>query len=93
MTKSFRFSLVASIFTEDRIYAFPNAGGWYDFGYFIGAGAFLGGRRPPNADVQVRASLCRFFRTITSYFLLHVLRSTIWYRSWFPASRVCRKRR
>lgn len=37
------FSLVGSIFTEHRIYAFPNSGGWYDFGYFLGAGAFLGG--------------------------------------------------
>lgn len=37
------FSLVASIFTEHRIYAFPNSGGWYDLGYFLGAGAALGG--------------------------------------------------
>ena len=37
------FSLVASIFTEHRIYAFPNSGGWYDFGYFLGAATFLGG--------------------------------------------------
>lgn len=37
------FSLVASIFTEHRIYAFPNSGGWYDFGYFLGAASFLGG--------------------------------------------------
>lgn len=37
------FSLVGSIFTDYRIYAFPNTGGWYDFGYFLGASAFLGG--------------------------------------------------
>ena len=37
------FSLIGSIFTDHRIYAFPNSGGWYDFGYFLGAGAFLGG--------------------------------------------------
>lgn len=37
------FSLVGSIFTDHRIYAFPNSGGWYDFGYFLGATAFLGG--------------------------------------------------
>lgn len=37
------FSLVASIFTEHRIYAFPNSGGWYDFGFFLGASSFLGG--------------------------------------------------
>jgi RsiW-degrading membrane proteinase PrsW (M82 family) len=37
------FSFIGSIFTDVRIYAFPNAGGWYDFGYLIGAGLFLGG--------------------------------------------------
>ena len=37
------FSLVGSIFTDYRIYAFPNSGGWYDFGYALGAAMFLGG--------------------------------------------------
>ena len=37
------FSLIGSIFTEVRIYAFPNSGGWHDFGYFLGACFFLGG--------------------------------------------------
>jgi hypothetical protein len=37
------FSLIGSIFTDYRIYAFPNSGGWYDLGYFFGAAAFLGG--------------------------------------------------
>lgn len=37
------FSFVGSLFTDVRIYAFPNSGGWYDFGYVIGAGMFLGG--------------------------------------------------
>jgi len=37
------FSLVGSIFTDCRIYAFPNSGGWYDLGYFLGASMFLGG--------------------------------------------------
>lgn len=37
------FSLVGSIFTDVRIYAFPNSGGWYDFGFVVGAAAFLGG--------------------------------------------------
>lgn len=36
------FSLIASIFIDARIYAFPNAGGWYDFGFVLGAAAFLG---------------------------------------------------
>ena len=37
------FSLIGSIFTNHRIYAFPNSGGWYDFGYVMGASMFLGG--------------------------------------------------
>jgi len=37
------FSLIGSIFTDVRIYAFPNSGGWYDFGFFLGAASFLGG--------------------------------------------------
>lgn len=37
------FSLIGSIFTDHRIYAFPNSGGWYDFGYVMGASMFLGG--------------------------------------------------
>src|SRR5213083_1016069 len=37
------FSLIGSIFTHNRIYAFPNSGGWYDFGYVLGAAMFLGG--------------------------------------------------
>jgi hypothetical protein len=37
------FSFIASIFTDYRIYAYPNSGWWYDLGYLIGASAFLGG--------------------------------------------------
>jgi hypothetical protein len=37
------FSFIGSLFTDYRIYAFPNSGGWYDFGYLIGAIIFLGG--------------------------------------------------
>lgn len=37
------FSLVGSLFTDVRIYAFPNSGFWYDLGYLLGASAFLGG--------------------------------------------------
>jgi len=37
------FSFVGSLFTNVRIYNFPNSGGWYDFGYVIGASLFLGG--------------------------------------------------
>jgi hypothetical protein len=34
------FSFIASLFTDVRIYSFPNSGGWYGFGYLIGAGLF-----------------------------------------------------
>lgn len=37
------FSFVGGLFSDIRIYAFPNAGGWYDFGFLLGAMAFLGG--------------------------------------------------
>ena len=37
------FSFVASLFTDYRIYAYPNSGGWYDFGFLLGAMTFLGG--------------------------------------------------
>jgi len=37
------FGFIGSLFTDYRIYAFPNSGGWYDFGYLLGAMAFLGG--------------------------------------------------
>jgi hypothetical protein len=36
-------SLVGSIFTDVRVYAFPNSGFTYDLGFLIGAAAFLGG--------------------------------------------------
>jgi hypothetical protein len=36
-------ALVASIFTDVRIYAFPNGGGWYDFGFLLGLSAWGGG--------------------------------------------------
>ena len=40
---SILFSLIGSIFMDIRIYAFPNSGFFYDFGYLIGAAMFLGG--------------------------------------------------
>jgi hypothetical protein len=36
-------SLVGSLFTDVRVYAFPNSGFLYDLGFFIGATSFLGG--------------------------------------------------
>jgi hypothetical protein len=37
------FALIASIFMDVRVYAFPNSGGWYDFGFILGIGALMGG--------------------------------------------------
>ena len=37
------FSFIISLFTDYRIYAFPNAGGWYDFGFLLGVMFFFGG--------------------------------------------------
>jgi hypothetical protein len=37
------FAFVASFFTEVRIYAFPNNGHWYDFGFVVGVFVFGGG--------------------------------------------------
>lgn len=37
------FSFIASLFTDYSIYAFPNSGGWYDFGFLLGAMMFFGG--------------------------------------------------
>ncbi|MFN3169052.1 MAG: hypothetical protein ACE37H_18550 [Phycisphaeraceae bacterium] len=37
------FSFIGSLFTDVRIYAYPNSGGWYDFGFLLGAAMFLGG--------------------------------------------------
>jgi hypothetical protein len=37
------FTFIGSLFTDYRIYAFPNSGVWYDLGYLLGAMAFLGG--------------------------------------------------
>ncbi|QGY44334.1 hypothetical protein GM418_11900 [Maribellus comscasis] len=37
------FSFLASLFTDYEIYAFPNAGGWYNFGFVLGVMFFFGG--------------------------------------------------
>jgi hypothetical protein len=37
------FALIGELFTNYRIYAFPNTGGFYDLGFVIGASAALGG--------------------------------------------------
>ena len=34
---------VIGLFSDVRIYAYPNSGGWYDFGFLLGASMFLGG--------------------------------------------------
>ncbi len=37
------FSMIGSYFSDVRIYAFPNSGGFYDLGYLLGAMMSLGG--------------------------------------------------
>ena len=37
------FSLISELWSNNRIYAFPNSGGWYDLGYVLGAGGLFGG--------------------------------------------------
>jgi hypothetical protein len=37
------FSFIGSLFTDYEIYAFPNSGGWYNFGYLLGVMLFFGG--------------------------------------------------
>lgn len=37
------FSFIGSLFSDTiAVYAVPNNGGWYDFGFALGAGAFGG---------------------------------------------------
>jgi hypothetical protein len=36
-------SFIISLFTDHRMYGFPNTGRFYDFGFLLGASAFLGG--------------------------------------------------
>ena len=36
------FSFIGSFFFDIRVYAFPNTGGWYDFGFLLGV-TILGG--------------------------------------------------
>ena len=37
------FSFIASLFTDYEIYAFPNTGGWYNFGFLLGVMFFFSG--------------------------------------------------
>jgi hypothetical protein len=46
------FSFIGSLFTDIRIYAFPNAGGWYDLGFLLGAAMFLGGSGASSASAS-----------------------------------------
>ena len=36
------FSFIISLFTDYTIYAFPNSGGWYNFGFLLGVMTFFG---------------------------------------------------
>ena len=37
------FTFIASLFTDVEVYAFPNNGAWYDFGFLLGIMIFFGG--------------------------------------------------
>jgi hypothetical protein len=37
------WAFIGSLFTDIRVYNFPNTGVWYDFGFLIGIGAYAGG--------------------------------------------------
>lgn len=37
------FSFIISLFSDYEIYAFPNSGGWYNFGFLLGVMMFWGG--------------------------------------------------
>lgn len=52
------FSLIGGLFTHYRVYAFPNSGGWYDFGYAIGAASFFGGSGRKSARKIDRCQNC-----------------------------------
>lgn len=36
-------AFVGSLFADVRMYAFPNSGGWYDFGFLLGIASWGGG--------------------------------------------------
>lgn len=36
-------SFIGSLFMDIRMYAFPNDGLWYDFGFVVGSGILFGG--------------------------------------------------
>jgi hypothetical protein len=50
----FPFAWIGSLFDPDiAVYAVPNRGGWYDFGFFLGitvlgGGSFFGSKRKPR---------------------------------------------
>jgi hypothetical protein len=37
------FALIGELFTDYRVYAFPNSGGLYDLGFVVGAAVAFGG--------------------------------------------------
>ena len=36
-------AFVVSLFSDVRVYAYPNNGGWYEFGFMLGISGFSGG--------------------------------------------------
>lgn len=48
------FSIVGHLFNHDiRMYAFPNSGGWYDFGFFLASALWVA---PPSARAKRQRS-------------------------------------
>jgi hypothetical protein len=48
------FSLIGSTIWDVRVYAFPNSGGWYDFGFVLGAACFFGGGGGASLRLDMR---------------------------------------
>ena len=47
------FSFIASLFSDTiAIYEINNNGGWYDFGFLLGIGTFLGGSSKGSGKIR-----------------------------------------
>ena len=61
------FALIAEIFTDVRIYEFPNKGGWYDLGFMLGVSSWGGVRLA--AAVAVESASARWKNPTSSGWL------------------------
>ena len=46
--------LLSLVMPDVAVYAVPNSGGWYDFGYFLGVAVFGVGARKGGSRVRIR---------------------------------------